>query len=267
MTLTGNVVAMDPAREAETTTPTTQTTAPEPTRGPSKSPLLGPFHDPREMVLGTVLATLAGATGAAAWTYTSGWYVTFMTGNSERMVLELFAGKPVLALAAGSTVLAFVLGVMAGMLGRLRIWTKARHGATVVTAAATLTAWMCDLTLVEDNTTIGVLPVLCLAFGLGALNTSFSRRGEVVMPMSYMTGTLVKIGQGASLHLAGLSKWRWVAQLTTYLGFLTGAAFGGLAFAFSGAHNTLLMLSLGTLAAALFTWRLDHSGFMDRDQH
>ena len=262
---------MDPAREAETTLPTTETaataTAPEPTRGPTKSPLLGPFHDRREIALGTLLATIAGATGAAAWTYTSGWYVTFMTGNSERMVLELFAGKPALALAAGTTVLAFVLGVMAGMLGRLRVWTKARHGATVVTAMATLTAWICDLTLIEDNTTIGVLPVLCLAFGLGALNTSFSRRGEVVMPMSYMTGTLVKIGQGASLHLAGLSKWRWAAQLTTYLGFLAGAALGGLAFTFSGAHNALLMLTVGTVAATLATWRLDHSGFMDRDQH
>ena len=240
---------------------------PEPTRNTAKHPALGPFHDRREMVLGTLLAAVAGATGAAAWLYTSGWYVTFMTGNSERMVLELFTGKPGVALAAGATVLCFVLGVMAGMFARLRLWTKARHGATVVTAGATVAACACDLVLVSDGRVIGAVPVLCLAFGLGALNTSFSRRGEGVMPMSYMHGTLVKIGQGLSMHLAGIGRWRWVAQLVTYLGFLAGAGLGGLAFSSSGAHNALILLALGAVAVTLVTWRLDHSGFLERDQH
>ena len=57
------------------TTTVTATPATSPT---TKHPALGPFHDRREMALGWVLAGLAGATGAAAWLFTSGWYVTFM---------------------------------------------------------------------------------------------------------------------------------------------------------------------------------------------
>ena len=227
---------------------------PEPTRNAAKHPALGPFHDRREMVLGTLLAAVAGATGAAAWLYTSGWYVTFMTGNSERMVLELFTGKPGVALAAGATVLSFVLGVMAGMFARLRLWTKARHGATVVTAVATVAACACDLVLVSDGRVIGAVPVLCLAFGLGALNTSFSRRGEVVMPMSYMTGTLVKLGQGLAQLLLGRPAPEWRRYFALWAGLTAGTVAGAVAHALVGA-DALWVAVVCTLAGAAALWR------------
>jgi uncharacterized membrane protein YoaK (UPF0700 family) len=37
------------------------------------------------------LAALAGLIGAAAFTHSAGYFVTFMTGNSERAVLGFFA--------------------------------------------------------------------------------------------------------------------------------------------------------------------------------
>jgi cysteine synthase len=111
----------------------------------------------------------------------------------------------------------------------------------------------------------GTVPVLLLAFGLGALNTSISRRGEVVMPLSYMTGTLVKIGQGMTLHCAGVSKWSWVPHLTTYTGFMAGAAVGGVSFGSIGAHQALFTVAIGATLIAALTWRLDHRGFTAQD--
>ena len=45
--------------------------------------------------------------------------------------------------------------------------------------------------------------MMLLAFGTGALNTSFVKNGEVSVPLSYVTGTTVKMGQGIERHIAG----------------------------------------------------------------
>ncbi len=219
------------------------------------------------MVLAAVLAALAGMMGAAAWLHSSGWYVTFMTGNTQRAVLENVKGRYDLALTAGASILVFLLGVMVATVARLRVWRKARHGATMLTAASTVAAWACDAGLYGDRRPLAAVPILCLAFGLGALNTAISRRGEVVMPLSYVTGTLVKIGQGAALHLAGERPWAWVAHASTYVGFLVGVAIGGAAFATFGVESSLLTLALFAVAVAVVTWRLDHAGFLIRDGH
>ncbi|WP_286143977.1 DUF1275 family protein [Mycobacterium sp. D16R24] len=101
-----------------------------------KHSALGPFHDLREMALGALPAVLAGSTGAAAWLYTSGWYVTFMTGNTERLVLEHVNGNHALGLSAAAAVGAFLFGVSTATFARLYLWRKARHGATVVATVA-----------------------------------------------------------------------------------------------------------------------------------
>lgn len=232
---------------------------------PATHPALGPYYDVREMALGLLLAALAGATGAAAWLYSSGWYVTFMTGNSERLVLEHVIGNSDLAFMALGMVLSFVLGAFVATLCRIFLWNRARHGATLVTMIATNAAWVLDVTMVDEQDPIGALPVACLAFALGALNTSISRRGEVVMPLSYMTGTLVKIGQGLALHLTRTRRWTWVAQAGTYTGFLLGALLGGIAFTMIGTHNSLLALAIAATIIAIGTWRLDQPRYRERD--
>lgn len=97
---------------------------------------LAPYYSFREFFLGVMLASLAGATGAAAWLYSSGWYVTFMTGNTERMVLEPIKGSVGAGLAALSAVVVFVIGAFTATLARIYVWLHARHGAMVVTTVA-----------------------------------------------------------------------------------------------------------------------------------
>jgi uncharacterized membrane protein YoaK (UPF0700 family) len=106
---------------------------------------------------------------------------------------------------------------------------------------------------------------LALAFGLGALNTSISRQNQVAMPLSYVTGTLVKMGQGFALHLSGVQRWVWVAQAVTYGGFLVGVVLGGSVFHSIGTHNSLAALALMSTVIAGVTWSLDHPSFVDKD--
>ncbi len=231
---------------------------------PPSHPALGPYHERREMLLGIILAALAGAVGAAAWSHSSGWYVTFMTGNTESMILKHYQGDHVLAFSALATIVTFVLGVMTGTFARIHLWDKSRHGATLVTLGATYVAYVADL-LTNDADAFGVVPILSLAFGLGALNTSISRNNQVQMPLSYVTGTLVKMGQGFALHLSGQQKWMWVAQLVTYAGFLGGIISGGAVFHAIGTHNSLAAIALMTTIAAIVTWKLDHPRFARQD--
>ncbi|MDO4918019.1 YoaK family protein [Kocuria sp.] len=219
------------------------------------------------MALGIVLAALAGTIGAAAWTHTEGWYVTFMTGNTERMVLEHYKTNHLLGISALATVLFFVLGVVLATLARVFLWRKASHGATLVTAAATYGAWAVDALTNDSGAVFGVAPVLALALGLGALNTSISRDNQVVMPLSYVTGTLVKLGQGVALHLAGVQRWVWVSQAVTYAGFLVGAALGGAVLHAVPSGAALASLAGMTTVVAVVTWRLDHPAFSFEDAH
>ncbi|WPF65846.1 YoaK family protein [Corynebacterium sp. 22KM0430] len=228
---------------------------------------MAPYYNLREFFLGVMLASLAGATGAAAWIYSAGWYVTFMTGNTERMVLEPIRGSTEAGLAALSAVVVFVIGALTATLARIYLWSHARHGAMVVTTIAIILAFLSDLWLGTQEDGLTFIPILFLAFGLGALNTSISRRGQVVMPLSYVTGTLVKIGQGIALHLAGKQRWMWFPQLATYLGFVCGAAVGGTAFYHQGVENALFLLSLGAMGMTAVTWRVDHHSFLRKDEH
>ncbi|MEK0372660.1 YoaK family protein [Corynebacterium mastitidis] len=228
---------------------------------------LAPYYSFREFFLGVMLASLAGATGAAAWLYSSGWYVTFMTGNTERMVLEPIKGSAGAGLAALSAVVVFVIGAFTATLARIYVWLHARHGAMVVTTVAIILSFASDLWLGAQDDALTPIPILFLAFGLGALNTSISRRGQVVMPLSYVTGTLVKIGQGAALHVAGKQRWMWMSQLATYAGFVAGAACGGAVFYSQGVDDALFLLSLAAMAMTGVTWWVDDRSFLRKDEH
>lgn len=71
------------------------------------------------------------------------------------------------------------------------------------------------------------VPILFVVFGIGALNTSFVKDGEVSVPLSYVTGTLVKMGQGIERHLAGGKVEDWLGYFLLHASFVLGAAAGG----------------------------------------
>jgi uncharacterized membrane protein YoaK (UPF0700 family) len=213
-------------------------------------PDLGPFFD-HESRLSWVLAGLAGLVGAAAFTHTAGYFVTFMTGNTERAVLGYFRNESGVAVAAALLLGSFVLGVVVAMWCRRRYWSTHPHNVTVLTTVCLAVATVIDQTLDgfwAANVDLG--PIALVAFGVGALNTSFVKNGEVSVPLSYVTGTLVKLGQGIERHLSGGSAADWLGYFLLYVSFVVGAAIGG---ALSKVLGGAVMLGVATVVCLLTT--------------
>ncbi|BBY22328.1 YoaK family protein [Mycobacterium stomatepiae] len=205
-----------------------------------------------ETKLSWVLAALAGLIGAAAFTHSAGYFVTFMTGNSERAALGLFRQQPWLAITAALLIATFVGGVVVASLCKRHLWVTHPHGPTVLTALSLATATAVCVTTHgwSQSNDLSFAPTLFVAFGVGALNTSFTKDGEVSTPLSYVTGTLVKMGQGIERHISGGSAAQWLGYFLLYLSFVLGAAIGGgISLAVSGAQMLAIVSTLCFLTA------------------
>ncbi|MFF0633040.1 YoaK family protein [Nocardia sp. NPDC004151] len=208
------------------------------------------------MRLSAVLSVLAGFIGAAAYAHSEGYFVTFMTGNTERAILGNFAGDYTLAVGAASIIVCFLAGVFVASICRRYWWTNHPHGATMLTSVALACAAIVDNIL--DDRGIGLVPILFVAFGMGALNTSFVKNGEVSIPVSYVTGTMVKLAQGIERHAFGGGSVRdWLGYATQYFSFGTGALIGGLVAVVVDGAYMLNAAVAGSLLVASYTWRAD----------
>lgn len=214
-----------------------------------------------ETKLSWVLAALAGTLAAAAFTHSEGYFVTFMTGNAGRAVLGVFTDNQWLSISAGALLLSFLAGVVTAAVCHRRVWPQRPHGALILTAIALVTATLVDW-LVEGGPALPLplLPILLVAFGVGALNTTFLRDGEVSIPLSYITGTVVKLGQGIERHISGGGTVHdWLGYFLLFTGYVFGAFVGGCISLFAGGTWMLVMASVVCVLATFYTY-----GYVDR---
>jgi uncharacterized membrane protein YoaK (UPF0700 family) len=220
-----------------------------------------------EARLSWVLAALAGVLGATAFTHSAGYFVTFMTGNAQRAVLGYFRDDVLLSVSAGLLMLCFVAGVVVASVCRRHFWVAHPHGPTVLTTLSLLVATLVDVIDEgwEENF-VDFVPILLVVFGIGALNTSFVKDGEVSVPLSYVTGTLVKMGQGIERHLAGGTVSDWLGHFLLFASFVLGAALGG---CISLVVNGTGMLIAASVVCALTTgytyFHQDRRALLDED--
>jgi uncharacterized membrane protein YoaK (UPF0700 family) len=204
-----------------------------------------------EARLSWVLAVLAGVLGATAYTHSEGYFVTFMTGNAQRAVLGYFRDDVKLSVSAGVLMLCFVAGVVVASVCRRHFWVAHPHGPTVLTTLSLFAAMV--LGIIDDGweeVNLDLAPIMLVVFGVGALNTSFVKDGEVSVPLSYVTGTLVKMGQGIERHIAGGNVTEWLGHFLLVASFVVGAALGG---GISLILNGTGMLIAATVMCALTT--------------
>ncbi|WP_081968068.1 YoaK family protein [Mycobacterium kyorinense] len=181
-----------------------------------------------EARLSWILAWLAGLVGAVAFTHSAGYFVTTATGNTQRAVAGLFIDDPWLSISATLLVSCFLCGVIFGSMCRRRIWRGHPHGPTVITTVCLSIATISDVGLQGWSTApVAFIPILVVAFGIGALNTTFVKDGEVSIPLSYVTGTVVKLGQGIERHLSGGSVADWLGHFLLFASFVAGGLTGG----------------------------------------
>lgn len=142
------------------------------------------------------LAAMAGFVDAVGFLSADGYFVSFMSGNTTRLGVAL-GSAPAHALIPALLIGGFVSGVAIGTIvaARAGIWRK----PAVVTLVGAL------LLTGATARALGLEPLMlgALVLAMGAINTTFQRGGEVAIGLTYMTGALVKLGQGLGNRLAG----------------------------------------------------------------
>jgi len=183
-------------------------------------------YRPRMIAAAICLAALAGFVDALAYLTLGGFFASFMSGNSTRFGIGLATGDTASAMIAGGLLSAFLCGVMIATMLSVRF---PRRRKPVVMAAVTV---LLALAALLAAITYRPYPLMLLAVAMGAENGVFNRNGEVSIGLTYMTGTLVKIGQKLAAALIGSGgALAWVPYLALWLGFMAGVVLGAREFA------------------------------------
>ena len=177
-------------------------------------------YDPARQRLALGLARLAGLVDACGFVVAGGYFTSLMSGNTTRMGVELVK-RPALALAPLGLIGCFLTGVAAGALIGRRV--RGRHKRVLLGLVAALLGT--GAVLLAAGYPVPFLAASAVAMGLA--NNVFARDGEVTVGVTYMTGALVRFGQGVAARLAGepLPSTRGYGLLWSALA--AGAATGG----------------------------------------
>jgi uncharacterized membrane protein YoaK (UPF0700 family) len=195
--------------------------------------------DRSQQRLAAGISALAGFVDAVGFIETGGFFVSFMTGNSTRLAVGI-AEWTNAGLVAGLVILLFVGGVVAGSLVAARA-TARRSGAVLLLVAALLAA-AGGLRLADQV----AAAVACLAFAMGMVNAAIEGSGGAVVGVTYMTGTLVQMGQKIANAIRGAGDGRWLAHLALWSALVLGAIVGARVTLWS----PLAAYALATLGAA-----------------
>jgi uncharacterized membrane protein YoaK (UPF0700 family) len=204
----------------------------------------------RLRVLAACMTALAGYVDAVGYLTLSGYFVSFMSGNSTRLSIGLASGDRAVVALAGALVALFVVGVMAGTVATRR-WSRHRTMVVLLVVATLLALAAVAAALGAPAAAIGLMTV-----AMGAENVAFERDGEVTIGITYMTGTLVKVGQRLVAAFTGGDRWAWAWNLILWLGLVGGAAVGAVTY------RHVALTSLWIAAAAALVLALVARGMM-----
>lgn len=202
-------------------------------------------HRKRDIAVAVGAAALAGYVDAIGFLSLGGFFVSFMSGNSTRLAVGL-AGLPPEALVAARLIASFVVGVMIGTL--IGAWLKPMRRPAVLVLVAGLLASAALLDAVDIH-----VAMMFAAAAMGAENTTFERDGEVSIGLTYMTGTLVKLGQRLAGAILGGPKLAWAPYLLLWLGLVSGAVAGAMVWPVAGLAGLWAGVA-GALALAVAAW-------------
>ncbi|NML65045.1 DUF1275 domain-containing protein [Hymenobacter sp. RP-2-7] len=189
--------------------------------------------------LALAVVMLAGFTDGVSYLQFKKVYVSFMSGNTTALGVAVARGHwPEVQLLAPVLGL-FVAGVVLG--SWLRRAGSRRPAALVLAVVAGLLA----------AAAAGPLALGLLALGMGVLNAAVHQAGRTALSLTYVTGTLVKVGTGLADRLSG-QPWPagWGRQALDWLCLATGAGAGTLAWQALGLR-ALLVAAAGAALLAL----------------
>lgn len=173
------------------------------------------------------LAGLAGFVDAIGFLGSGGLFVSFMSGNSTRLAIDI-AKASNMALAAATLIALFVAGVFLNIIAAAKITVAHRKVVAISCVAALL---LCAACCKWSDLDVAATGLLCVA--MGASNTIFRRDGEVSIGVTYMTGTLVKLGHKLADAALGGNPTAWVPYLLLWFALVSGGIVGAASYAWS----------------------------------
>ena len=175
-------------------------------------------------MLAASLSSLAGYVDAVGFMTLGGFFVSFMSGNSTRLGVGLATGQWDQGAMALGLIALFVVGVVTGATVARRFGEERRSAVLAVEALLLLVgAGLCTLGWRE-------LGMVAVVLAMGVENAVFQRQGDVGVGLTYMTGTLVRMGQRIATALHGGARWDWVPFLLLWTGLAVGGAVGAISF-------------------------------------
>jgi uncharacterized membrane protein YoaK (UPF0700 family) len=164
------------------------------------------------------MALLAGATDVYGLSRLRDVFVSFMSGNTTMLGKAIVAGDMHRCGVILGVVGCFVGGAVVGTV--MAEWAGPRRPSAIgffvtvlLAAGAVIPGWQTAL----------------VVLAMGALNASMTQIGQANVSLTYVTGTLVRFGQGIGYALCGERQgYGWLLQgamwLFLLLGAITGAA-------------------------------------------
>jgi len=222
----------------------------------------------RQRLLAAGLTANAGFADGLFFIHLGGYFVSFMSGNSTRAAAALAQGHIGEWLSASLLIVSFIIGVMlssfAVRFGPKRFHPPAESLLTDQIAPHGSAVWTAFFLMLLGGVASVVEPLqglapFIIASATGAINGTFTRRGEVTVGLTYMTGTLVKMGQSLASAFALRSivyLSRFIQYTLLWAAIAIGALLGSLAYVALGLPAVWLSVVAMTVLAIMLTWRV-----------
>jgi uncharacterized membrane protein YoaK (UPF0700 family) len=184
----------------------------------------GTLDSSRNIVLACALSALAGYVDGIGYLHLGGLFVSFMSGNSTRMGVNLAAGQLGSAAEAFGLIVLFVVGAACGS---LIVLGRGIHRQPWILAVETLL-----LIVAGVSHTIGFdrLAISIIVLAMGLENAVFQIDGGGGLGLTYVTGALVKVAQLIAAALTGGERFAWLPNLLLWAALVAGSVSGALAY-------------------------------------
>jgi uncharacterized membrane protein YoaK (UPF0700 family) len=194
------------------------------------------------LMLASLLAGLAGIVDAIGFIRLQHLFVSYMSGNSTQFAVAVGRGR---FDEAGPILILIMLFVVGAAGGQLIAHAAGRRHLTIVLAAVAV--------LLAGAAIFDTAPVP-MVLAMGALNAAMHRAGNIPVSLTFVTGTLVRFGQGLGDFLVGRANgWNWIEQALPWLGLVAGAILAGAVYVRIGSAVAWMPV---VLSCVLFVWSL-----------
>jgi uncharacterized membrane protein YoaK (UPF0700 family) len=197
------------------------------------------------VVLACTLSAVAGYVDGVGFIHLGGLFVSFMSGNSTRLGVSLADGQWHRAAEALGLIGLFVAGSACG--GLIVSGGGAERQPWVLLAEGLLLAGAG----IGHAFGIPQLAIAAIVLAMGLENAVFQVEGGGGLGLTYITGTLVKVGQLLAAALKGGPRWGWIPNLLLWMSLVTGAVCGALAYAQAGLAAIWLASAITLALAAI----------------